>query len=72
MPARMISALGGMGGVSFASQLLGTTLGVSVALVGGFVVYGTLKHLVGIRLTAEEEYDGADLTIHKIPSTTND
>ena len=67
-----LKALGGMGGVSFASQLLGTTLGVSVALVGGFVVYGTLKHLVGIRLTAEEEYDGADLTIHKIPSTTND
>nr|WP_294842201.1 ammonium transporter [uncultured Methylotenera sp.] len=67
-----LKALGGMGGVSFASQLLGTTLGVSVALVGGFVVYGTLKRLVGIRLTAEEEYDGADLTIHKIPSTTND
>jgi len=40
--------------------------------VGGFVVYGALKQLVGIRLTAEEEYDGADLTIHKIPSTTND
>ena len=67
-----LKAFGGMGGVSFTSQLLGTALGVSVALVGGFVVYGTLKRLVGIRLTAEEEYDGADLTIHKIPSTTND
>ena len=67
-----LKALGGMGGVSFASQLLGTAVGVAVAVVGGFVVYGTLKHLVGIRLTAEEEYDGADLTIHKIPSTTND
>jgi len=67
-----LKALGGMGGVSFASQLLGTAVGVTVALVGGFIVYGALKQLVGIRLTAEEEYDGADLTIHKIPSTTND
>ncbi len=67
-----LKALGGMGGVSFTSQLLGTAVGVTVALVGGFVVYGALKQLVGIRLTAEEEYDGADLTIHKIPSTTND
>ncbi|ACT48398.1 ammonium transporter [Methylotenera mobilis] len=67
-----LKALGGMGGVSFVSQLVGTATGVTVALVGGFAVYGALKQLVGIRLTAEEEYDGADLTIHKIPSTTND
>jgi len=67
-----LKTLGGMGGVSFTSQVLGTAVGVTVALVGGFVVYGALKQLVGIRLTAEEEYDGADLTIHKIPSTTND
>jgi Amt family ammonium transporter len=67
-----LKALGGMGGVSFTSQLLGTAVGVTVALVGGFIVYGALKQLVGIRLTAEEEYDGADLTVHKIPSTTND
>jgi len=67
-----LKTLGGMGGVSFTSQVLGTAVGVTVALVGGFVVYGALKQLVGIRLNAEEEYDGADLTIHKIPSTTND
>ncbi|PPC96198.1 ammonium transporter [Methylotenera mobilis] len=67
-----MKALGGMGGVSLTSQLIGTATGVSVALIGGFIVYGLLKMLVGIRLTAEEEYDGADLTIHKIPSTTND
>jgi len=67
-----MKALGGMGGVSLISQLIGTAIGVSVALIGGFIVYGLLKMLVGIRLTAEEEYDGADLTIHKIPSTTND
>ncbi|SNR74576.1 ammonium transporter, Amt family [Methylobacillus rhizosphaerae] len=64
-------ALGGMGGVSLVSQLLGTTLGVSIALLGGFAVYGTLKLLVGLRLEAEEEYNGADLSIHKIAATPN-
>lgn len=67
-----MKALGGIGGVSLVAQLIGTLLGLTVALIGGFVVYGLLKKVVGIRLTAEEEYDGADLTIHKIPSTTND
>ncbi|MDP2153007.1 MAG: ammonium transporter [Methylotenera sp.] len=67
-----MKALGGIGGVSLMSQIIGTAIGVSVALIGGFVIYGLLKKFVGIRLTAEEEYDGADLTIHKIPSTTND
>ena len=62
-------ALGGMGGVSFMSQLLGTGLGVAIALAGGFVVYGTLKQAVGIRLDAEEEFNGADLTIHQITSS---
>lgn len=65
-------ALGGLGDVSFMSQLIGTALGVTVALAGGYIVYGGLKKLVGIRLNAEEEYDGADLTIHKINSTADD
>lgn len=64
--------LGGMGGVSLTAQFIGTGLGVAVALIGGLVVYGVLKKLVGIRLDAEEEFDGADLTVHKIASTTND
>jgi len=64
--------LGGLGGVSFVSQLIGTGLGVIIAVVGSFVVYGTLKKLVGIRLGAEEEFDGADLSIHKINSTADD
>jgi len=64
--------LGGLGGVSFASQLVGTAMGVVIALAGGYIVYGTLKKLVGIRLGAEEEFDGADLSIHKIVSTTED
>lgn len=63
--------LGGMGGVSLMSQVAGTVLGVLIALAGGFAVYGALKVLVGIRLDAEEEYDGADLSIHKISATPN-
>jgi ammonium transporter, Amt family len=64
-----IKALGGMGGVSFASQLLGTLGGVAIALVSGFVVYGALKAAIGIRLDPEEEFEGADLSIHKITAT---
>jgi Amt family ammonium transporter len=60
------TALGGMGGVSFMSQLAGTLLGVTIALVGGLLVYGGLKAVVGLRLSQEEEYQGADLSIHKI------
>ncbi len=63
-----LEAFGGIGGVTFLSQLVGTLIGVAIALVGGFVVYGVLKSTVGIRLTQEEEYQGADLTIHKIAS----
>jgi len=63
------TALGGLGGISFAGQLIGSLLGVTVALVGGFVVYGLLKLVMGIRLTQEEEFDGADLSIHRISST---
>ncbi|MDP2809695.1 MAG: ammonium transporter [Rhodocyclaceae bacterium] len=64
-----LKALGGLGGVSFMSQLIGTLMGVAIALAGGFAVYGLLKKTVGIRLDAEEEFNGADLTIHKITAT---
>jgi Amt family ammonium transporter len=67
-----VKALGGLGGVSFMSQLIGTSLGVIIAVSGSFIVYIVLKKLVGIRLTAEEEFDGADLSIHKINSTADD
>ncbi len=60
-----LKALGGLGGVSFMSQLIGTGLGVVIALAGGFIVYGGLKQAVGIRLDPEEEFNGADLTIHR-------
>ena len=62
-------ALGGMGGVSLQAQLMGTAMGVVWALLAGITVYGLLKALFGLRLSAEEEYEGADLTIHKIGST---
>ena len=62
-------ALGGMGGVSFLSQLSGTVLGIGIALIGGFAVYGSLKALVGIRLNEEQEYEGTDLAVHKIGAT---
>jgi Amt family ammonium transporter len=62
-------ALGGVGGVSFASQCIGTLMGVTIAFVGGGVVYGVIKKLVGLRLDPEDEFQGADLAIHRISST---
>jgi ammonium transporter, Amt family len=62
-------ALGGIGGVSFAAQLIGTLMGIGWALLCGFIVYGAIKAAMGLRLSAEEEYEGADLAIHKIGST---
>ena len=68
--------LGGTGngeaGISVMSQLIGTGLGVLIAFVGGYIVYGLIKRFVGIRLSQEEEFDGADLSIHNIVSTTDD
>ena len=62
-------ALGGIGGITFTGQLIGSSLGVGIALIGGIVVYGTLKALLGIRMSQEEEYEGADLSVHRISAT---
>jgi len=62
-------ALGGMGGVSFAAQLIGTLGAVGWALLAGALVYGGIKRITPLRLTLEEEYDGADLSIHRIGAT---
>jgi Amt family ammonium transporter len=64
-----LESIGGMGGVSFTSQLVGTLAGVGFAFAGGFTVYGLIKALVGLRLDPEQEFEGADLTIHRITST---
>ncbi len=61
--------LGGVGGVSFWAQVLGTTLGVVWAFACGYAVYGLLKATLGLRLSQEEEFEGADLSIHKIGAT---
>jgi Amt family ammonium transporter len=63
-----LEALGGIGGVTFASQLAGSLMGAAFGLVAGLVVYGLLKVLIGIRLSPEDERQGADLAIHKISS----
>ena len=62
-------ALGGLGGVAFAAQLAGTLLGIGVAVAGATIVYGALKTAVSLRLDPEEEWNGADLTIHKVSAT---
>ncbi len=64
-----LKALGGLGGVSFWAQLIGTALGIVVAVVGAFIIYGLLKQTVGIRLDPEQEFEGSDLSIHKIGAT---
>ena len=64
-----LKQMGGLGGVSFSAQLIGTVMGVTWALVGGFAVYGLIKATMGLRLTQEEEYEGADLSIHRTGST---
>ena len=64
-----MKALGGLGGVAFMSQLAGTLLGIAVAVLGSLIVYSLLKKAFGLRLDAEEEFNGADLSIHRISST---
>lgn len=64
--------LGGLGGVSMISQMIGTLLAIGIALAGGFLVYGTLKVTMGIRLSQEDEFRGADLSIHKISANSED
>jgi Amt family ammonium transporter len=60
---------GGLGGVSFSAQVIGTAMGVAWALVSGFAVYGLIKVWIGLRLSQEEEFEGADLSIHRIGAT---
>jgi len=64
--------LGGLGGVAMMSQLIGTLLAIGTAVIGGLVVYGALKATMGIRLSQEDEFRGADLSIHKISANSDD
>jgi Amt family ammonium transporter len=63
------TALGGIGGVSLLSQLAGTLLGVAIALAGSWVIYAVLKKTLGLRLDPEDEFNGADLSIHRISAS---
>ena len=67
-----LESFGGLGGVSFMSQLVGSIAGVSIALIGGALVYGGVKAVSGLRLSQEEEYQGADLSIHRIGATNQE
>ncbi len=62
-------ALGGIGNVSFGAQVIGTAMGIGWALLAGFLVYGLIKSVTGLRLSQEEEYEGADFSIHRIGAT---
>jgi Amt family ammonium transporter len=64
-----LEELGGLGKVAFMPQLLGTALAITIALTGGFVVYAVLKKFVGLRLDPEQEFTGADLTLHKVSAS---
>ena len=64
-----LPSLGGLGGVTLGAQLLGTLAGVVWAFAAGGVTYGVLRYLIGLRLSPEQEYEGADLSIHKIGAT---
>jgi Amt family ammonium transporter len=67
-----LELLGGLGGVTFMSQLVGTIAGVFVALVGGYIVYSIIHKMLNFRLTEEEEFNGADISIHKINSISSE
>ena len=58
-----------MGGVSLGAQVAGTLIGVVWALVSGLAIYGGIKCVTSLRLTLEEEFEGADLSIHRIGAT---
>jgi len=67
-----LEALGGMGGVTLGAQIFGTVSGVAIGLIGGFVVYGAMRQTIGIRMSEEDEFQGADLSIHKISAYPED
>lgn len=65
-------ALGGVGGVSFFSQLLVTVAVILFCLVASTIVYGLMKITVGIRLNPHEELIGSDLAVHRIEAHPED
>mgnify|MGYP006424827503 FL=1 len=67
-----LELFGGLGGVTFLSQLVGTIVGVFIALAGGYIVYSIIHKMFNFRLSEEEEFNGADISIHKINSISSE
>jgi Amt family ammonium transporter len=67
-----LKAFGGLGGVTFQAQLVGSLMGAAAGLVFGLAVYTLVDALFGFRLSADEEREGADLAIHKISANPED
>ena len=67
-----LEALGGIGGVTFMGQLVGSLMGVAYAMVAGLVIYGAIKATIGFRMSEEDEFTGADLALHKISAYPED
>ena len=64
-----LKAFGGMGGVTFLSQLVGSVMGAAAGLIAGTIVYAVVDMVLGLRMSADDERLGADLSIHKISAT---
>lgn len=64
------ASMGGLGGVSLMSQLIGSLAGMVIAFAGGLVIYGIVRQVAGLRLSQEEEFNGADVSIHRIGATS--
>ena len=67
-----LKALGGIGGVTFASQLVGSVGGAAFGFVAGTIIYKIVDLLFTFRLSADEERQGADISIHKIGANPED
>lgn len=61
-----LKAMGGIGDVSFASQLVGSLLGAGFGLAAGVIVYAIADMVLGLRMSDDEQRRGADISIHNI------
>ena len=61
-----LKMFGGLGGVTFGAQLAGSVMGAAAGYASGWVVYMLINNTIGLRLTPEDETQGADLAVHKI------
>ena len=67
-----LKTFGGLGGVTFQAQLVGSLMGAAAGLASGALIYWFVDAAIGFRLSADEEREGADLAIHKISASPED